>query len=135
MMYTANHHLGARTYFMHYILHNWPDHLAATILRNTASAMKPGYSKLILNEYILPASGCPVSPSWFDWHMMAAHAACERTEKQFEELIASAGLKVVKFWYPEGSFDAVVEVILDDEGVAEVNGHGEAGESNGYSLV
>ena len=74
---------------------------------------------------------------------MAAHASCEVTEKRFYELIASAGLKVVKFWYPEGILNGVVEVVLDDEGAMDTNytdevgtnWYGEAGESNGHPVV
>lgn len=133
----ADQHLGARTYYMSQIMHNWPDHLAASILRNTASAMKPGYSKLLINEYILPATACPLSPSYMDFHMMTGLAGCERTEKQFHELVASAGLKVIKFWYPEGIPDGIVEVMLDDEGSVASNGTGAGAipmESNGIGM-
>ena len=65
--------------------------------------------------------------------MMTLLAGSERTEKQFHELFAAAGLKVVKFWYPEGSFDGVVEAVLDEGGV-ESNGVGHV-ESNGVSQV
>ena len=106
---------------MSQILHDWPDHLASTILRNTASAMKPGYSKIMLSEYILPATGCPLQPSFADFHIMTGLAGCERTEKQWHELAASAGLKVAKFWCPEGSIDGVVEIMLD-ENVGASNG-------------
>ena len=105
-------------------MHNWPDHLAANILRNTASAMKPGYSKLLINEYILPATACPLTPSYMDFQMMVGLAGCERTEKQFQELVGLAGLKVVNFWYPEGAPDGIVEVVLDDEAAAASNGLG-----------
>ncbi len=118
---------GARTYFFHYILHNWPDHLARTILRNTAAAMKPSYSKIILNELILPAKDCPQSTSWADMHMMAGLAALERNEKQWLELLKGTGLKVVKFWFPMESIDGVIELMLEDE-----KGQGE-GMTNGHS--
>ena len=54
--------------------------------------------------------------------MMADLAACERTETQFRELLASVGLTVVKFWYPEDSVDGVIEAVLDDEGPVKTNG-------------
>lgn len=119
---------GARTYFFHYILHNWPNHLARTILANTAAAMEPGYSKIILNEYILPAKDCPQSASWADMHMMGGLAALERNEQQWRELAEGTGLKIVKFWFPEGSIDGVIELMLEDEnrsdnGQVETNGH------------
>ena len=69
--------------------------------------------------------------------MMTGLAGCERTEKQFHELVASAGLKVIKFWYPEGIPDGIVEVMLDDEGSVASNGTGAGAipmESNGIGM-
>lgn len=113
---------GARTYFFHYILHNWPDPLARTILRNTAAAMEPSYSKIILNEYILPAQDCPQSASWADMHMMGGLAALERSEKQWRELVRGTGLTVVRFWFPDGSIDGVIELMLEEDGHGGANG-------------
>lgn len=111
---------GARVYFFHYVLHNWPDRLARTILQNTAAAMEPGYSKIILNEYILPARDCPQTASWADMQMMGTLAALERSEKQWRQLVEGTGLKIVKFWFPEGSIDGVIELMLENcEGMGE----------------
>lgn len=60
--------------------------------------------------------------------MMIGLAACERTEKQFHELAGSAGLEVVKFWYPEGSIDGVIELELASGKKDGVNSH-----ANGYA--
>ena len=124
---------GARAYFFHYVLHNWSDHLAVSILRNTASAMKPGYSKLFLKEHILPETNCPLLQTWADLHMMAGHSAGERSEKQFRELLELAGLEVVKFWYAEGNTDGVVEVMLGDTAGSKLNG--QVVSTNGSSLA
>ena len=76
--------------------------------------MTPHYSKLILAEYILPATDCPHSPAWADILMMADFSASERSEKQWRELLGSVGLQDVTFWYPPGSIDGVIEAILGD---------------------
>ena len=131
MMLTFRHTIGARTYFFHYIIHNWPDPVARTILSNIAAAMKPGYSKIILNELILPARDCPQTSAWADMHMMTGFAALERSEKQWLDLVEGTGLKVVKFWFPEGSIDGVIELMLEDEVKLKVNGEA-AVETNGH---
>jgi len=74
--------------------------------------MKPGYSKLLLNEFILPDQGCPLFPAGFDLQMMAMHAAQERNESQWKELLEKSGLKLIKFWIPSSGGEGIVEVEL-----------------------
>ena len=52
--------LGARAYHLRGVLHDWPDHQCKVILERTIAAMEKGYSKMIINEKILPNKG--VSP-------------------------------------------------------------------------
>jgi hypothetical protein len=64
--------------------------------------MKPGYSKLLIFEYILPDVGAALFPSLLDINMLALLNGMERTETQWKELLASVGLEVAKFWYNNG---------------------------------
>lgn len=48
------HQPGARVYYFRSILQDWLDDKCKLILAHLASAMKPGYSKILLNELILP---------------------------------------------------------------------------------
>ena len=89
--------LGARVYFLHFVLHDWSDALAAQILTHIAAAMAPGYLKLILSEFILPDTGAPFLASRFDWQMMVLHSGMERSEGQWRELIKGAGLETIGF--------------------------------------
>ena len=73
--------------------------------------MKKGYSKLILNELVLPDTGCPLFPASMDVFMMGVHTGIERTEK---ELLESAGLQVKRFWRPPGDGEGIVEAMLSD---------------------
>ena len=50
-----------------------------------------------------------------DIHIMALLAAAKRSQKQFEDLISSAGLKVIKFWYPPDFGEGVIEIMRDGE--------------------
>ncbi|KAL6237197.1 O-methyltransferase [Aspergillus navahoensis] len=44
---------AGQAYYMHSILHDWPDGLCRKILARIVAAMKPGYSKLLVNEYAI----------------------------------------------------------------------------------
>jgi len=102
----------ARVYFFHFVFHDWSDETCLQILSNTIPAMKKGYSKILLNEFILPDQGSPLFPAGMDLNMMAMHAGQERTENQWRNLLRKAGLEVTKFWYPPGDGEGIVEAEL-----------------------
>ncbi|KAI2619934.1 S-adenosyl-L-methionine-dependent methyltransferase [Hypoxylon sp. NC1633] len=89
---SANHRSGARSYFYHHILHDWTDQKCLEILGPVAKAMKPGYSKLLLHEMIIPEQGASTFHGVLDMTMMAFNAGMERSERQWEELLDKAGL-------------------------------------------
>ena len=60
--------------------------------------MKPGYSKLLIFEWILPDVGTPLYPALLDINMLALLSGMERTETQWTELLSSVELEIVKFW-------------------------------------
>lgn len=101
-------------YFFHHILHDWSDSKCFEILASVKSAMKPGYSLLLLHEMIIPEIGASVFHAMLDLTMMAFNSGMERTEKQFTELLNKAGFEVVKIWLPEGHNDAdgIVEAMV-----------------------
>ena len=104
----------ARAYYYSHIFHDWNDEPCRQILRSVKPALKPGYSKVLLNEFILPDTNCSLVQTGFDINMMAMHAGLERTESQWTELLNSEGFKVIKFWYPPGGGDSegIVEAEL-----------------------
>ena len=107
---------GARAYYTHFVLHNWNDEECRKILRNLMPAMTPRYSKILLNEFILPDEDCPSQFAARDITMMVLLAAMERTETQWVELVRSVGLDVVRIWRsPYSKADeAVIEAMLPD---------------------
>ena len=72
--------------------------------------MKPGYSKVFINDIILPDVGCSQLQAYFDIQMMAMHAGMERTRSQWTDLLEKEGFEVIKFWLPPGE---------DGEGIVE----------------
>lgn len=93
-------------------MHDWSDEVCLKILGNVIPAMKRGYSKLLLNEFILPERECPLFLSGFDLQMMTMHAGKERTESQWLALLSRAGLKVKKFWVPSSGGEGIIEAEL-----------------------
>ncbi len=73
--------------------------------------MTPGYSKLILNDLILPDKDCPWPDAALDIIMMGSFSGRHRSQSQFANLLESAGLEVLKFWYPPRTGDGVVEAM------------------------
>ncbi|KXH50008.1 hypothetical protein CSIM01_07266 [Colletotrichum simmondsii] len=91
---------GAKAYFMHSIMHDWPDDVCKKILAPLAEAMKPGYSKLLIFEVVIPRTGPYWEATAGDILMMTQLSALERTEDHWHQLIEESGLnlRIVKFW-------------------------------------
>ncbi|KAF4462492.1 S-adenosyl-L-methionine-dependent methyltransferase [Fusarium albosuccineum] len=91
---------GARAYFMHSIMHDWPDDVCQKILARLAQSMKPGYSKLLIFECVIPKTGAYWEATAGDILMMTQLSAVERTEDHWHQLIEKSGLnlRIVKFW-------------------------------------
>jgi hypothetical protein len=98
---------------MKFILHDWSDDDSRKILRHIAKAMKKGYSKLIIEEFILGNTNCAMLPAMWDWVMMVFCNSMERTADQWTQLLGSAGFKVLKLWYPPGDGQGVIEAELE----------------------
>ncbi|KAI1073721.1 putative O-methyltransferase [Whalleya microplaca] len=104
---------GARSYFYHHILYDWSDEKCLQILEQVKKAMKPGYSKLLLHEMIIPELGASTFHAMLDMTMMAFNAGMERSQRQWEGLLSRAGLEAVKVWPPlQEDADGIVEAML-----------------------
>lgn len=104
---------GAKVYFMRQVLHDWPDPEAAQILSAIRESMTPGYSKVLLMEWVLPASVKETTEreAAMDVHMMMIHSACERNEAQWKSLFEKAGLKYVGYT-PAHGHTSIIEAEL-----------------------
>ena len=103
---------GARTYFLHHILHDWSDGYCLDILKHIRAAMKPKYSKLLIHELILPDTGANAYQTIFDMTMMSFSSGMERSRTQWRRLLERAGFEVVGFWVQNEDADGVVEAII-----------------------
>ena len=71
--------------------------------------MEPGYSKLLINENVVPDAGAAWSITSMDWLMMALGAVRERTERQWKALLEQAGLRVSGIWTYEQGSESLIE--------------------------
>lgn len=88
---------GAKAYYMHSVLHDWPDKQSRQILSNIKDAMGPE-SLLLICETVQPETGVSVDSAHVDMIMMAQYAALERTQQHFETLLDEVGLELVRVW-------------------------------------
>ena len=105
---------GAHAYYLHSVLHDWPDDKAIDILK----ALRPALlqktvdgkmPKLLLNENVIPSKGAKSQPSSLDLMMCAFHAASERSENQWKDLVEKAGYKVTDIVVNEAFDEGIVE--------------------------
>jgi len=100
---------------LHSILHNWNDDQCRVILEHIKSAMKKGYSKILIYDNIVPDTGASWQMTSLDWMVMAVLASSERTEAHWRELLGSAGLKVAGIWTEVAAAGSLIEAVLEDD--------------------
>ena len=78
--------------------------------------MKPGHSKVLINDIFLPDAGATRFATQSDINMLALLAASERNEAQWRLLLERAGLQVIKIC--PGTPESVIEAELADKSVS-----------------
>lgn len=97
---------------MHSVLHDWTDENCVKILKNIIPAMKPGYSKVLINENVIPATNAYWETTSLDIIMMSDFASTERTAEDWKVLVESAGLKINKIWTAGRGVESLIECEL-----------------------
>ncbi|KAL6859799.1 hypothetical protein ACO1O0_003823 [Amphichorda felina] len=103
---------GARAYFMHSVLHDWPDEMCLKILANITAAMKPGYSKILINENVVPDTGAQWEATALDIMMLTLLSSRERTRENWQDLLTQAELKITKIWTVRNGAESLIECEL-----------------------
>jgi hypothetical protein len=96
------------------VLHDWPDKQCHIILRQLKAAMKPGYSRLLIYENVLPEQNASWKMTSLDFIMMANAGGIERTEGMWKELVEASGLKINGIWTADAEYESVIEVVRND---------------------
>jgi hypothetical protein len=75
--------LGARAYYLRSILHDYQTPNAREILQNIIKAMKPGYSKFLIFEWVLPDMGSLLYPALLDVNMWALFSGWRERRRRY----------------------------------------------------
>jgi demethylsterigmatocystin 6-O-methyltransferase len=93
---------------MRNILHDWPDEKCKEILQNLMPAMG-NESVILIDEMVMPEAGASARATQLDLAMLTMVAAKERTLKEWQALLQSVGLEIVKLVkYTEECDDFVI---------------------------
>lgn len=96
---------------MRNIMHDYPDDLCLKILEKLKAAMAAD-SVILIDEMMLPNQGTHWLAATLDLMVMSTLGAMERSEKQWEELIERAGLRIREvFTYTEELRDSVLVLV------------------------
>jgi hypothetical protein len=84
---------AADLYLLRYILHDWDDAACIRILQNCRRAMLPG-GRVAVIEQVLGDIGQPGPAPLMDLNMMVMLGGRERSETEYGQLFAAAGLRL-----------------------------------------
>ncbi|KAI2478876.1 O-methyltransferase [Pyrenophora tritici-repentis] len=103
---------GARAYYLHSIIQDWNDDVNTEILNAIIPAMKKGYSKILINDFVVPSQGAHWAQTCLDWELMGSLGARHRTEEEHKKMYEGAGLKMIGIWRHPHSLDSLIELEL-----------------------
>ena len=84
---------SADAHIMSFILHDWDDARASTLLQRCHAALAPG-NKLLVIEVVLPEGNAPSLGKLIDIEMLAFTGGVERTEKEYRALLEKSGFRL-----------------------------------------
>jgi hypothetical protein len=100
---------------MHGVLHDWSDEPARKILEATRQGMKAGYSTLLIHDNVQKEGPAHPHATAYDLTMMINVAGEERNEAHWNELLGSAGFKVIKIWSSQSAPQSIIEAKVADQ--------------------
>jgi len=68
-------------------------------------------SRLLITDMVVPNTNAPRQMAWEDLNMMTI-GGVERTERQWQRLLESAGLEITKIWRKKDAEHAVIDAKL-----------------------
>jgi hypothetical protein len=85
----------ADAYLLKWVLHDWPDAKAIEILAKCREALAPG-GRIVIVEHAIDNDNPTLAPSLMDLTMMVVTGGRERTRKEYEDLLAQVGCRLLK---------------------------------------
>jgi ubiquinone/menaquinone biosynthesis C-methylase UbiE len=97
---------GGDAYIMKHIIHDWDDERAITILKKIKKAMNTGGRVLLVEGVIEPANQ-PDFGKLMDIEMLVSPGGKERTEEEYKELFAKAGLRLTRIIKAQSPYSVI----------------------------
>ena len=102
---------GADACILKSVIHDWDEERATVILRNCRRAVGPG-GRVLLAEQVIPPGNDPHVGKLLDLEMLIMAGGRERTEAEFRDLLAGAGLRLTRV-IPTASPMCVIEGVVE----------------------
>ncbi|KAK4185727.1 putative O-methyltransferase [Podospora australis] len=102
----------ARGYLLHAVLHDWAYEPASKILTHLKEAMKPGYSKLLIVDIVIPEMGATIKQISIDLMLMVMLSGAERLESAWRKLLEDSGFRIIKIWVDPRRYESLIEAEL-----------------------
>lgn len=103
---------NARIYYLHIVLHDFPDSAARHILSMLVPAMLRGRSKILIHEMVMWPQNNNSTATASDVLMMGLFNGIERTIAQFQALIEPVGLKIAQAYRSPTTSQSILELEL-----------------------
>jgi hypothetical protein len=100
---------GGSAYILSWIIHDWDDDRAVTILGNCRRAMA-GDARLLIIEQVVPLGNEPSLSKLYDLQMLALAGGRERREDEYRTLLAAANLELARI-IPTSTPRSVIEAL------------------------
>jgi hypothetical protein len=80
------------------------------MLAQIRSAMEPGYSKVIISEWVVPERGATKFMTAQDLDILSFGGGMERTQALHPEYVEAAGFRITGIWQPD---DNISECVIE----------------------
>lgn len=93
------------------ILHDWDDAQCGTLLRNCAKALRPG-GRIVIVEQLISDDGSPPQATLMDLNMLVMLHGRERTLREHDALLQTAGLRVLRVLQTRSPFSLLEACLI-----------------------
>lgn len=102
----------SRANYLDSVLHDWGDEDWIKILEELKPVVKPAYSRVLINEIIVPSQTLTWPITSMDQVVFVLGATRERAEAHWRSIMDMAGFKIVRIYNYELGSESLIEAEL-----------------------
>jgi hypothetical protein len=100
---------GGDAYILASIIHDWDTERSVELLKNCHRSMAK-HAKLLPVEMVIPPGDVPFFGMWLDLEMLVCFGGRERTEAEYQTLLATAGFRLTRI-VPTHTPSSIIEAV------------------------